>query len=123
MKYLFHHNKRVSALHHVLVSNNSAAKENYFDCNIILNENAGIMQVFQVTLLRPMSPIVKFYLRHYQGTNVHTQRWQHDSILEATYPNTNNKMHIHIEQGPVVQSIISLMSLLRGQLIKCFVTL
>ena len=123
MKYIFHDGKRVSALHHVLVSNNSSAKKNYLDCNIILNENAGIMQVFQVTLLRLMSPIVKSYLRHYQGTNVHTQHWQCDSILEATCPNTNNKMHIHIEQGPVVQSIVSLTSSLRGQLLNCFMTL
>ena len=30
---------------------------------------------------------------------------------------------IHVHLGPVVQSIVSLTSLLRGQLVKCFTTL
>ena len=35
--------------------------------------------------------------------------------------NDNNNSHIIL--GPVVQSIVSLMSSLRGQLVKCFRTL
>ena len=33
------------------------------------------------------------------------------------------RMLMSVIQGPVVQSIISLMSSLRGQLVKCFMTL
>ena len=33
------------------------------------------------------------------------------------------KLNVKTKLGPVVQSIVSLMSLLRGQLFKCFTTL
>ena len=36
---------------------------------------------------------------------------------------TGDKMVTSENPGPVVQSIVSLMSLLRGQLVKCFMTL
>ena len=37
--------------------------------------------------------------------------------------NSLNKFGQSVEQGPVVQSIVSFTSSLRGQLVKCFTTL
>ena len=49
--------------------------------------------------------------------NIETMLIQyHDSVM-------NNKARVERSRGPVVQSIVSLTSFLRGQLINCFMTL
>ena len=45
-------------------------------------------------------------------------QWRFSNTLGITW--TDNTLE---QQGPVVQSIVSLTSLLRGQLVKCFTTL
>ena len=53
-------------------------------------------------------------------THTHTQRKDENIIPPWHTSYAGGKIRA---QGPVVQSIVSLMSLLRGLLIKCFITL
>ena len=50
----------------------------------------------------------------------------YDSYYQLIYIfrlNWKRKLHLTTESGPVVQSIVSLTSSLRGRLVKCFTTL
>ena len=59
---------------------------------------------------------------YYKCHNVEGGRFKHTSDgHEHKSASTSNRLK-YANQGPVVQSIVSLTSSLRGQLVKCFTT-
>ena len=72
----------VSARKHVLMSDNSRVRKNYFDSNIVLNQNVRILGRFSNDYLKRTLTEAHVYMRHHQSA-----KCEHFDISDVIYHN------------------------------------
>ena len=95
------------------------SKKNYFIFYIIIFIGALTVKGRNVTSEK--SVLTKVFEKFHKF--VHLSENFHRFPMKYPHPAYERLPKVSKHQGPVVQSIVSLMSSLRGQLVKCFMTL
>ena len=80
----------VSARQHVLISDNSPVRKNYFDSNFIKKENAGILQCLQ--------------LDYFEADIVRSQMFTSDVIKAAFYMLNGKNVNVMLESEMIFDS-------------------